>query len=256
MKRLVWIMVLSCIFYWPGPPALPAAEETPSVEHLVRRIEEEFGVKIIYRQLPEGMNPAIIFSVPRPQDYKILANYLMMLREELRKYPECFYQKTGLDGIALVKRQFYDSRPLEGLYQRNTRIIVIDFLRNRGHGIKQRLNVHHELYHMLESQNGLAWRFRDWENINRPGFSYQTQKNLQPGANPVNYFAPPVPGFVTYYAMESPAEDRAELFAALMIDSQRRVVHRWLERDTVLRQKVHALRAAVIALCPEMAQRL
>ncbi|MBP7162697.1 MAG: hypothetical protein KBB26_04085, partial [Candidatus Omnitrophica bacterium] len=59
-----------------------------------------------------------------------------------------------------------------------------------------------------------------------------------------------------YYAIESPAEDRAELFAALMIDSQRRVVHRWLEKDTVLRQKVHALRAAVIALCPEMAQRL
>ncbi|HOY10827.1 MAG TPA: hypothetical protein PLB05_12250 [Candidatus Omnitrophota bacterium] len=56
--------------------------------------------------------------------------------------------------------------------------------------------------------------------------------------------------------MESPAEDRAELFAALMIASQRRVVRRWMEKDPVLRQKVHALQAAVTALCPDMAQRL
>ncbi|HOY10828.1 MAG TPA: hypothetical protein PLB05_12255, partial [Candidatus Omnitrophota bacterium] len=62
--------------------------------------------------------------------------------------------------------------------------------RNREHVVKQRLNVHHELYHMLESQNGLAWRFRDWESINGPGFSYSRQKKLQPGGNPVNYFAP------------------------------------------------------------------
>ena len=90
----------------------------------------------------------------------------------------------------------------------------------------------------------------------RAGLFLQQAEKIAAGREPGELFRAPVPGFVTYYAMESPAEDRAELFAALMIASQRRVVRRWMEKDPVLRQKVHALQAAVTALCPDMAQRL
>ncbi|MFA5259950.1 MAG: putative zinc-binding metallopeptidase [Candidatus Omnitrophota bacterium] len=255
MKRRVLVISLCCVFWGAWPAALPAGEESPSMIRLIKRIEDDFGIKIIYREMPEGINSAIVFSPPGPQDYKSLAGYLKLLHEELRKYPECFYQKTLLEAIVLVKRQFYDSRPLDGLYQRNTRVVVFDFMRNREHAIKQRLNVHHELYHMFENQNGLAWRFRNWESLNVPGFSYQTPEISQPVKNPLNYFAPPVQGFVTYYAMKSPAEDRAEIFAALMIASQNRVVRRWMEKDTVLRDKVYALKEAVIELCPTMREK-
>ncbi|HOY09977.1 MAG TPA: putative zinc-binding metallopeptidase [Candidatus Omnitrophota bacterium] len=256
MKRRVLVLFLCCVSGWGWPAALPAVEEHPAITRLTTRIQDEFGIRIIYREVPEEIHPAIVFSPPEPQDDGALVKYLILLQEELRRYPECFYQKIRLEAIVLVKRQFYDSRPLEGLYQRNTRIIVFDFLRNQEHVIKQRLNVHHELYHMFESQNGLAWRFRDWESMNVPGFAYHVPETLQPGGNPVNYFAPPVQGFVTYYAMKNQAEDRAEIFAALMIASQRRVVLRWIKNDPVLREKVNILRAEVIGLCPDMEGRL
>ena len=242
-----------CCWFLPGPPL--QAEEPPAVSRLTSRIENDFGVKVIYREVPEGIHSDVVFSSASPEDHETLSRYLTLLHEELAKYPECFFRKARLEAIVLVKRQFYDSKPLEGMYQRTARIIVFDFLRNQGHDIKQRLNVHHELYHMFENQNGLAWTLRDWEGFNVPGFSYQIPKSLQPNKNPVNYFAPPVQGFVTYYGMKSPTEDRAEIFATLMIDSQRRVVLRWMEKDAVLRKKVQALKAAVEDVCPDFAER-
>ena len=254
MKNRLLLMGIACVccVSWGALPAALLADEQPSVTLLTSRIEQDFGIKVMYRAVPEGINSAVVFSSAAPEDYEDLSRYLMLLHEELNKYPVCFFQKIRLEAIVLVKRQFYDSKPLEGMYPRNARFIVFDFLRNRGHGIKQRLNVHHELYHMFENQNGLAWRFRDWENLNVPGFSYQIPSTLQPAKNPVNYFAPPVQGFVTYYAMKSPAEDRAEIFATLMIGSQTRVVHRWMEKDAILRDKVHDLQTAVVELCPAM----
>jgi hypothetical protein len=87
------------------------------------------------------------------------------------------------------------------------------------------------------------WKERGpaWEAFNRPGFSYH--KKYSPNErNPINFYAPPEPGFITDYAMVSAQEDRAEVFACMMIPEELSLMEQWAQKDKILSKKVEMMK--------------
>ena len=53
----------------------------------------------------------------------------------------------------------------------------------------------------------------------------------------------PRPGFINLYAQSALEEDMAEVFAALRVPQERKLVERWAREDEVLRKKIEYLEA-------------
>ena len=93
--------------------------------------------------------------------------------------------------------------------------------------------------------NSFYWQEKvGWEELNASDFEYvrKGKVHVDPEPNQANYFAPTRKGFVTYYAMMSPYEDKAEVFACLFVRSQSRLIQRWAAKDDILQKKISYLK--------------
>jgi hypothetical protein len=118
----------------------------------------------------------------------------------------------------------------------------------------QRMIIHHEFFHMLETQAGNPFQDPEWDALNPIGFHYGSG-----GVNALRSSANPPPkvdtsyvggGFVSRYAMSAVEEDKAETFAYLMV-RYGNVMTR-ARRDEVLASKVELLKQRLQTWCPEM----
>ena len=152
-----------------------------------------------------------------------------------------------------MKKLFKDEQAVEGFYAWDEHVIYLDFLRSQGNLLTQRHNVHHELYHMLEVQMGdLRSKDHEWAALNDASFVYEERDIFRRTPSGGSFFGAPFPGFTSEYAMTSPEEDRAEVYACLLIPSQNKIVHRWMQKDGVLKKKVGFIKTLVRMFCDAM----
>ncbi len=161
-------------------------------------------------------------SVEASPLYDLNATYdgLTRLVNCLEKYPDKIFEeiqdkgydisiyllsKFSNDNIALATR---DSNNNFGVYISNTHLFE--------------KAVHHELYHILEYYMKLEFDiielYKDWTKYNPPGFKYNSNtKELDikyvynPNTNAMGSY------FVTIYSKSADKEDRAEVFADMML---------------------------------------
>ena len=209
------------------------------IEKILLEIQNDLGIKIFYKDIPPSNGSIVAYSLAQPSDYPVLLGFLKLLQQELNRYPAEFFKNSPVQAIVLVKKHFFNEKPAEGVYTNLADVIMLDFYRDRRNPMDQRHSIHHELFHRIEFQEkkkGQAWDAQ-WSALNAAGFQYGTEKQTGAGI-PLDYLAPPVPGFATDYALTSPVEDRAEIFACLMVEPQNKLVHRWAKKDKALAKKI------------------
>lgn len=106
----------------------------------------------------------------------------------------------------------------------------------------QRLVVHHEFFHMLDERMGILRKDASWSALNSEYFKYGTggDKMREPG---VGELTPDIPGFLTRYSTSAVEEDKAEIFAHLIIDTA--FVKGRADVDAVLAAKIAMLKKRV-----------
>ena len=79
--------------------------------------------------------------------------------------------------------------------------------------------LHHEFFHIIDYRDdGDVYEDKAWAALNRPGFHYGTGgKNAQHVAS-ARELTEKFPGFLNYYATTGVEEDKAEVFANLIVD--------------------------------------
>jgi hypothetical protein len=116
----------------------------------------------------------------------------------------------------------------------------------------KRHGIHHELFHMMATQTpGYVLYDPRWIGLNLSDFHYGESRSFNK-QNPYNPGAPAVLGFVTDYAMMSVEEDKADMFACLMQEPNRKLIMRWAEKDSILARKIEAMKKFVVTYCPSM----
>lgn len=245
---------------WGGVAVADAAPDTSRVHEVSRRqhtirhailriideVQSSHDISIRFEQLPLDRldQSKLSFTEAEPGDYGRVYRYLTVLQQELNKYPSGFLPQRYLQSVYLVKRLFKEEQNAQGVYDYRNKIIFFDFARQFGGEMAQRRNIHHEIFHVIDT-NSFYWQGEtDWEELNAPDFEYvrKGKVHVDPEPNASNYFAPQRKGFVTYYAMMSPYEDKAEVFASLFMKAENRLMHRWAEKDQILSRKIAYLK--------------
>lgn len=243
-------MALSSLLVFTGPAH--AASLQDRLTEQAGALEERYGFTIHFERVPPPPDHRFFYEALEPAERRAFARYFEIFTEELRKYPASFFRTHGVREIVLVKKLFANQKPAQGMYLPGYKRMYFDVTRHVRSVDTMRHNIHHELYHMMAVELG-GWSLHDpaWAALNDAGFTYG-EKITRATINPINRGAPGRPGFVTYYAMSSIEEDRAETFAALMIPHQHRLITRWAERDPVLKRKMERMKKFVAGFEPEM----
>jgi len=214
----------------------------PPLDQLIEKVKAIYGINLHYAEGPVSKFIDFDYSLTNVKDYPTLEKAILLFIQEISLYPKNFFRYAHCQDIYFVQKLFYKQKPVDGFFSKSTNYIFYDYLRSSSNTQKTRHKIHHEIYHLVGSKHPF-WKEHGpaWEALNRTGFSYNQKYNLHE-RNPINFFAPPEPGFVTDYAMSSAEEDRAEVFACMMLPVELKLMEQWAQKDKILFKKVEVMR--------------
>ena len=250
---ILFILLNPCVVFSQTQPAVNLDQK---LQFLAGEIKNETGVDVIYKDWPGLQRADLRFSFATESDYPTLVAFMELLRQELLKYPASFWEKFFIPKIVLVKKHFFHEKPAEGLFTTKADVIFLDFSRSRRNAQAQSHNIHHEIFHQIDFHilGPQMTDDQEWRSLNAPGFVYTPTPETRstPVEKTLDPRIPPVSGFATDYATTLVAEDKAEIFACLMVPSQNKLIHRWATKDKILQKKIEAMKKMINEFCPEM----
>ncbi len=228
------------------------AFQAPEIAALARRL----GITIEPpgRRFTEGSGYAAAAEPPAAEDVKAFSP---ILESELAKYPGDFIPSLGLRRIVLCRNLRDEKVRMGGTIDSRHRVLVLDV----GQGLNRagspdpealaRRTIHHEMGHLVDALvEGRADRDREWERLNPKGFQYGAGGESFLEDAGASMSAPVRLGFLNPYAMSGIAEDKAEVFASMMVCYPG--MARRAEGDEILRGKMALIRKLCRRLSPSM----
>ena len=166
--------------------------------------------------------------------------YRRTLSAQIAVYPRSFLEKVGLKCVVLCEGLSFEGTKCPAYADVERGRIYFDVRTSLDASYLKRA-FHHELFHQIDfAEDGVLDSDSFWESLNTPGFRYtQNADRMQEGAAGRDDAAAPE-GFLNWYATSSPAEDKAEVYAALVVD--RGEARRRIERDPILSRKADRVR--------------
>lgn len=233
----------------------PNAQADDQIDQLVTELEATYQIKVHFKSLPNLSWP-IGHRLADSSDEPALRSYLQLLSEELHSYSSAYIAKTQLKSLVLVKDLSYRGQFRTGMPDRYQGALILDFKRGNHAPSYQRHVIHHEYYHLIEATiNGSTyWRDPRWAAFNLNEFRYGNGGASAQNSSNMYAFSNPSPGFVNRYSMSAMEEDKAEVYAALFVRSERAQMLAIGERDPILRHKIEYMIAFVSTLDVAMAQ--
>jgi len=213
-----------------------------SLGPLLEKIKAVYGVNLHYTQGPVPKFIGLNYSLADIENGPALKKAIILFVQEISLYPKDFFRDADCQDIYFVQKLFYKQKPADGVFAEGTNYIFYDYSRRSDNTPKIRHNIHHEFYHLIGSKHPYWKKYGPaWEALNRADFSYNKKYNSYE-RNPINFYAPPEPGFITDYAMVSAEEDRAEVFACMMIPEELTLMEQWAQKDRILFKKMEMMK--------------
>jgi hypothetical protein len=205
-------------------------------------VEPEFPVNTVHGEI-RG----------RFADLENLATYIPILASEWNIYPPELVEKSGLRRLVLCEDLEFAGQRRTALPDFEHHDLYLDVGRGRYSESYVRKVIHHEFFHVIDFRDdGALYADEDWAALNSAHFRYGGGgRNAQddPG---VSVISDERSGFLNRYCMTGVEEDKAELFAQMLVG--RPALQRRAARDPVLRAKVERMQELVRAFCPQADQ--
>lgn len=204
------------------------------------------GVEILRPEVPFELplaTGALAAAPPPPEQTERAA---AVLHEELGRYPRSFIEKTRLRRVLVCDDLRERGKPIPSLPNYlSTLVLDVDapptYLRRL---------VHHELYHFVDlADDQEVKNDADWAALNDRWFVYGDGGRFmrEPRSGELT---DGLPGFLSKYSTSAVEEDKAEVFAFLMVAPER--VRAIAERDPIVARKVRTLKERLARLSPEL----
>jgi hypothetical protein len=177
--------------------------------------------------------------------------YAELLWTEWSLYPPALVRNAGLKRIILAEQLAFGGQLRTAVPDFRRGDLYLDTARGRYDDAYVRRVIHHEFFHMIDTRDdGVLYGDPAWSKLNSAGFQYGSGGKNAQGDSQAGVARDDLPGFIDTYAMTGVEEDKAEVFAFLMVDPAG--FESRAARDPVLRAKGRAMRALLLDFCPEM----
>jgi len=254
MNKLFFILfsffIVSCEVH---SNSLETKDDFYTIQKKIDNIKTKYKIEISLEKPKKCTWNEVYYDLLEEKDYPQLLKYLDFIEDEFGKYPNCLWLASGNPRLVLVKDLFYQKQSRGGIPDCYLEFLYFDIHLGSYNESYQRHVLHHEFYHMLEEEKNSSPYYKDpaWNKLNTEGFQYGSGgANDRDGNHSVlNH---PQEGFITRYAMSGLEEDKAETYASLWVESDRKKVKPFREADQTLESKYQFLYQALQKYCPEM----
>lgn len=184
-------------------------------------------------------------------DEKSLQEYAHLFAEEFSLYPADLIRRTKLKKVVLCRDLSFAGQRRNAIPDWEHDTLYLDVSRGNYSRPYMRKVIHHEFFHLIDYRDdGQIYRDDRWSALNPAGFTYGTGGRNAQNQRSTSVLTAEKPGFVNHYSTTGVEEDKAELFANLIVD------HAYVEsrvgKDVVLRAKVERIKEQLAEFCPEM----
>jgi len=229
---LLWAIVAVC-------QAVCARAAEPATAGL-DRLAGKYGVHLVVDKEPFPVKTAHGAIDGKPASRDELRAYVPLFLFEFNLYPRDLVKKTGLKRIVLCKELTFAGQRRNAVPDFEHDTLYLEVARGRHSGEYMRRVIHHEFFHVIDLRDdGELYRDDGWAALNPKGFRYGTGGKDAQGDATVSLAEGVAPGFVSRYAMTAVEEDKAEVFAHMMVAYDR--LEKQAKGDRVLGLKVRRM---------------
>ncbi|MCK4325439.1 hypothetical protein KAW55_01635, partial [bacterium] len=256
-KKLGNIAVVATLILFSSAIIGKADEKTSltkeKIDYIVSEIEIKYSISLSYKNIKATWKE-IKYTTAAKSDYDRLLSYLRLFQEEFNKYPKEFIKKTKLKLVVFVKNLSCAGQFRAAVPDYYKEILFYDFAYGPCNTIYHRHVIHHEFYHMIEEQfNGdPSWKDPKWAKFNDKDFKYGEGGAAaygKPNLYPVTH---PQKGFTSLYSMSGLEEDKANIYACLLVGSENRKIAKWIKEDDILKKKINYMKTFLFGICKDM----
>jgi hypothetical protein len=175
--------------------------------------------------------------------------YAVLFSREFTLYPPDLIKRAKLKCVVLCKDLSYAGQLRGAIPDFEHDTLYLDVVRggyDRSYVCKA---IHHEFFHVIDYRDDrLLYADEHWAALNPAGFKYGTGGKNAQGVPTASVLTDTIPGFLNYYSTTGVEEDKAEMFANLIVDSA--YVEERARTDRVLKTKIQAIKELAVAFCP------
>jgi hypothetical protein len=209
-------------------------------------LERNRGVELLAATRPFRLELLSGTLAGEPASEVELTRAALVLEQELARYPRRFLEQSRLRRVVLTRSLSEGGAPIPSLPNLEGGLVLDT---DAEEAFLRRL-IHHEVFHFTDyAGDDQLKRDPAWQKLNDRWFVYGSGGRFAraPGSARLT---DELPGFVSKYATSALEEDKAETFAFLMAAPVR--LQAIAARDAVLRAKIAAVKADLLAFCPEI----
>jgi len=179
-------------------------------------------------------------------DEKDSASYAAIFAFEWSLYPPDLVKKTRLKTVVLCKELSFAGQRRTAIPDFEHDALYLDVTRGRHDDAYVRKVIHHEFYHIVDLRDdGHLYEDERWAALNPPEFKYGMGGAKLQDDPTVTVTGRDAPGFMNRYAAAGVEEDKAELFAHLMVEPKAMAAR--AEKDKYVRLKVERMHELMLA---------
>ncbi len=228
-----------------------AQEDAKGTSELLSHTALSYRIEIAAVQLAFPIKTTHGFIHGRSPSPESLARYVPLFASEFKRYPREFVEASKLKKVILCEDLSFDGQRRNAVPDFEHNALYLDSKRGDHDGIYQRKVLHHEFFHIVDYvDDGEIYSDAQWSAMNPPDFRYGTGgRNAQDIAS-TSELTERFPGFLNHYSTTGVEEDKAELFANMLMDFQH--VQQRALRDLVVAKKVEAMKKLLARFCKEL----
>ena len=215
------------------------------------RLAEKYAIEIVTdgATFPVKTEHGVVDG--KPAKRAAIAAYATLFIPEFSLYPPELVKRAQLKRIVLCDELTFADQRRGAIPEYGSDTLYLDVSRGNYSPSYLRKVIHHEFFHIVDyKDDGEVYADEQWAALNAPGFKYGGGGKSAQGESNASILTDKVPGFLTTYATTGVEEDKAELFANLLVDFA--YVEKRARKDKVLAAKAERMRELLAAFCPEM----
>ena len=184
-------------------------------------------------------------------DEASVRSYASIFAFEMAMYPPEVIRKSRLKAVVFCKNLSFAGQHRTAVPDFEHDTLYLDVTRGRHDDRYVRKVIHHEIFHIIDLRDdGRLYEDERWAGLNPPGFKYGPGGAKLQDDPTVTTTGKDEPGFVNRYAASGVEEDKAEVFAHMMVEPK--AVAARLEKDKYVRAKVERMRELLSAFSAQM----
>jgi hypothetical protein len=184
-------------------------------------------------------------------DKRDLKSYTPLFVEEFSRYPPAFVKAAGLKRIVLCTDLAFAGQVRNAIPDFEHDTLYLDVRRGNHAPDYQRKVIHHEFYHLVDfKDDGRLYEDADWSALNPADFKYGPGGAAVQDQPETSVLTAKHPGFLNHYSTTGVEEDKADLFANLIVEPK--YVAARARNEAVLALKVELLKSQLKQFCPNL----